>query len=64
MNRGTRAGLRLLVLLGVSVGLLLLFPSAAKYAEAAARELRVLWWLILLVALAGWLWWSTLRRPK
>ena len=30
----------------------------------AARELRYLWWIILLVALAVWLIWGVGRRPK
>jgi hypothetical protein len=34
------------------------------FVELAARELRYLWWLVLLVALAGWLIWGAGRRPK
>jgi uncharacterized protein with PQ loop repeat len=30
----------------------------------AARELRYLWWLILLIALAIWLIWGIRRKPK
>ena len=34
------------------IGLLcFLFPRALAFAELAARELRYLWWLVLLVAL-------------
>jgi hypothetical protein len=30
----------------------------------AARELRYLWWIVLLVALAFWLIWGLGRKPK
>jgi hypothetical protein len=64
MSPRTRAGLQLLVLLIVGAGLLIIFPSALRFAEGAAREIRYLWWLILLVALAVWLIWGANRRPK
>jgi hypothetical protein len=60
-NRGI---LQFGVLLGATVVLLLLFPAALRFVEAAARELRYLWWLILLLALGGWLIWGVGRRPK
>jgi len=60
----TRALLRLLVLLGVAVVLLLLFPAAFKFVEGAARSVVRLWWLVLAVALAVWLIWGIGRRPK
>ena len=60
----TRAGLQLLVLLITGVALMLLYPPALRFAEGAAREVRYLWWLILLVALAVWLIWGANRRPK
>jgi hypothetical protein len=63
MSPRVRATLQLLTLLLVAFVLFLLFPSALRFVEAAARELRYLWWLILLVALAGWLIWGT-GRPK
>lgn len=52
------------VLVIVGVLLVVFFPRAASFAEMAARELRYLWWLILLVAIAGWLIWGVGRRPK
>lgn len=64
MNSRTRAGLQLLVLLLVGAGLVMIFPAVARFAEGAARELRYLWWLILLVALACWLIWGAARKPK
>ena len=64
MTPRKRAGLQLLVLLIVGVALVIIFPSALRFAEGAARELRALWWLVLLVALAVWLIWGAARKPK
>ncbi len=64
MNPRLRAFLQLGVLAAVVVGLILVFPSAAAFAEMAARELRYFWWAVLLVALAIWLIWGIGRRPK
>lgn len=51
---------RLRTLLVVMAGLLLagsvlFFPRVLAFVELAARELRYLWWLILLLALGLWL---------
>lgn len=49
---------RLLATIGavLALGLLcLLFPRALAFVELAARELRYLWWLILIAALGIWL---------
>lgn len=59
-----KAGCQMLVLLAVLVTLVLLFPPALAFVEMAARELRYLWWLILLVVLALWLIWGIGRKPK
>ena len=64
MNPRIRAGLRLLFLIGVFALLFLFFPPALAFAELAAREVRYLWWVILLVALAVWLIWGVKRKPK
>lgn len=64
MTPRTRAGLQLLVLLIVGVGLVLLYPPALRFAEGAAREIRYLWWLILLVALAAWFIWGANRKSR
>ena len=64
MNPRLRAALQLAALLATIVLLFLLFPRAFAFVEMAARELRYLWWLILLVALALWLIWGVSRRPK
>lgn len=64
MTPRARAGCQILLLLAVVVGLLFLFPRAVAFVEMAARELRYLWWLVLLVALAIWLIWGVGRRPR
>ena len=53
MNPRLRAILQFGSLLVVALVLILVFPRAAAFAELAARELRYLWWLILLVAAMG-----------
>jgi hypothetical protein len=55
MNDRRRIVARALLLLTVFGVLFLLYPPALAFAEMAARELRFLWWLILLAALGLWL---------
>lgn len=64
MSPRVRALLGAGVLLLVALVLLLMFPAGVAFAEMAARELRVFWWLILLVGLAIWLIWGLGRKPK
>jgi len=64
MNPRVRAALQVGVLLAVIAVLFLLFPATLGFVELAARELRYLWWLILLIALAIWLVWGIKRKPK
>ncbi|MBL9167940.1 MAG: hypothetical protein JNN07_09385 [Verrucomicrobiales bacterium] len=64
MSPRARAGCQILILLAVVAGLLLLFPGAVAFVEMAARELRYLWWLVLLVALAIWLIWGVGRKSN
>jgi hypothetical protein len=64
MNPRFIAFLKLFVLLAVIVLLVLLFPPALKFVELAARELRYLWWLVLLLALAVWLIWGLGKKKK
>ena len=64
MTPRRRATVQFSVLVAVIVLLFLLFPAAFAFAELAARELRYLWWMVLLVALAIWLIWGASRRPK
>ncbi len=63
MNPRQRALLSLLFLLAFAAFLFLLFPFALAFLETAARNLRYLWWLVLLLALGGWLLWSGSRKP-
>jgi hypothetical protein len=64
MNHRWRAAIIFSVLVIVAVLLFLLFKPAAGFVEMAARELRYLWWLVLLVALAVWLIWGAGRKPR
>ena len=64
MSPRVRAALQIGVLLAVIAVLFLVFPAALGFVELAARELRYLWWLILLIALAIWLIWGIKRKPK
>jgi len=63
MNPRQRAFFRAGILIAVVVVLFLLFPRALAFVEMGARELRYLWWLILLVALAIWLIWGFKKKP-
>ena len=63
MNPRWKLFFQLVFLILVIVGLILLFPRAFAFVEMAARELLYFWWLILLVALAGWLIWGFKKRP-
>jgi hypothetical protein len=64
MNPRWRAALITVGLILVAGLLLLLFKPAAAFVEMAARELRYLWWIILLVALAVWLIWGVGRKKE
>jgi hypothetical protein len=59
-----RAFVSMAALFGVLLVLVFTFPRALAFAELAARELRYLWWLILIVALSVWLIWGVGRRPR
>jgi len=41
-----------------------IFPRATRFAEMAARELRYLWWLTLMIGVGAWLIWGYGRKPK
>jgi hypothetical protein len=64
MNPRGRAFTQIAILAGVFLLLFLFFPPALAFVELAAREIRYLWWVILLVALAAWLIWGVSRKPK
>ena len=63
MNPRWKIFFQLVFLILVITGLILFFPRALAFTEMAARELRYFWWLILLLALAGWLIWGFKKRP-
>jgi len=44
--------------------LILLFPPVLEFVEMGARELRYLWWLVLLLALAVWLIWGLGKKKE
>lgn len=64
MTPRQRAIAQIAVLAGVFLLLLLFFPGAYAFVELAAREIRYLWWVVLLVALAVWLIWGVSRKPR
>lgn len=41
--------------LAVAFVIFFIFPATLRILETAARQLRVLWWLVLLVVLVLWL---------
>jgi hypothetical protein len=57
--RGTRKQLKLALVIVLLVALALFVPSLLYFTELALRQLRLMWWLILLLAGAIWL----LGRP-
>jgi hypothetical protein len=56
--------LKIVSLVAVIVGLILIFPKAPGFVEMGAREVRYLWWMILLLALAVWLIWGLGGKKK
>ena len=48
----------------VVIALILLFPPVLEFVEISARELRYLWWLVLLLALAVWLIWGLGKKKE
>ena len=55
MNRSALRSLGLVIALLLLLGICLVFPRALAFVELAARELRYLWWLVLILALGIWL---------
>jgi hypothetical protein len=64
MEAPKRALWQIAILVGIALLLVLFFPPALRFVEAAALELRYLWWLILLLALGIWFIWGINRKPK
>ncbi len=50
MSPSFRRNLAFFSAIAVIVGLCIVFPRVAAFAELAAREIRYLWWLILIAA--------------
>ncbi|HEX4265343.1 MAG TPA: hypothetical protein VH597_13480 [Verrucomicrobiae bacterium] len=64
MSVRTIAFLKITIPLLVIGALVLIFPKALGFVEMGAREVRYLWWMILLVALAAWLIWGLGGKKK
>ena len=64
MNPRWIAFLKVLAVLLAVVVLVLLFPSALRFVEMAARDLVYFWWVIFLLVLAIWLIWGLGRKKK
>jgi hypothetical protein len=64
MNPRLRAVIQVALLLAVVLSLVFVFPRAFGFAEMAARELRYFWWLVLVLALALWLFIGLGRKTK
>ncbi len=64
MTARRRAALQASFLAALGLFLIWVFPRAAAFAEMAARELRYLWWLVLVIGVAVWLIWGYGRKPK
>jgi hypothetical protein len=64
MTPRQRAVIQIAILAGIFLILFVVFPRAFAFVEMAALEIRYLWWVILLVALAIWLIWGASRKPK
>jgi hypothetical protein len=53
--RGSRKQLQLALVIVLLVALALFVPTVLYFTEMALRQLRMMWWLILLLAGAIWL---------
>jgi hypothetical protein len=56
--------LKIVCLVAAVLALILMFPKALGFVEMGAREIRYLWWMILLLALAVWLIWGLGGKKK
>jgi predicted membrane protein len=64
MTSRSRAAIQALCLVALGLLLVGIFPWAARFAEMAARELRYLWWLVVMIGVGAWLIWGIGRKPK
>lgn len=63
MNRPSRQTVTVLSALVLIAALCVIFPRVLAFVELAAREVRYLWWLVLILALGVWLTFF-LGKPK
>ena len=64
MTSRSRAAIQALCLVALGLLLIWIFPRATRFAEMAARELRYLWWLTLMIGVGAWLIWGYGRKPR
>ena len=64
MTSRRRAAIQALCLVALGLMLIWIFPRAARLAEMAARELRYLWWLTLMIGVGAGLIWGYGRKPR
>lgn len=55
MNRPSRRTVTILAAFILIAALCVIFPRMLAFVELAARELRYLWWLVVILALGVWL---------
>jgi hypothetical protein len=55
LSRNRQRNILLIGLGLVAVAAVLAFPKVLTFVELASREIRYLWWLVLLVAIGIWL---------
>ena len=55
MSPAARRNLGLMVGVGAIIALCVIFPRVLAFVELTARELRYLWWLVVILALGIWL---------
>jgi len=64
MNPRNIAIIKIASLCAAVLGMVLIFPKALGFVEMGAREVRYLWWMFLLLALAAWLIWGTGQQEE
>lgn len=64
MSPLARRNLTLLIIILLALGVCIAFPRVLGFIERGAYELRYYWWLVLLVAVGGWLVFFTGRRDQ
>lgn len=64
MSPEARRNIALLGIVLVIVGACVVFPRVLAFVELGARELRYYWWLVLLLAVGGWMIFFAGRRGR